>query len=88
MDLEAIKSVIGVCDLLRLKPVCSTTETKQINEILLEASLAIIVPRKLITKVPIRLHGWADWSVTLLFTCIKSGAHIIQHIKKNGLTVL
>ena len=51
MGLDAKKSVFGVSDQLRLKPVCSATETSQNIEFLCVACEAIILSRKRITKV-------------------------------------
>ena len=56
---------------LRLKPVCSVTETSWNIEILHVASSAIILSRELISKVLIRQCIWAVWSA--LFIATKSG---------------
>ena len=57
--------VFGVCDQVRLKPVCSATETSQSLEILDLASIGIILSRQRTRKALIRLRGIAGWSARL-----------------------
>ena len=64
---DARKPVFGVSNKVRLKPVCSATETCLKNEISLVASLAMILSNKRITKSLIRLRGCAGWTAPLLF---------------------
>ena len=59
------KPVLEVSDKVRLKLVSSATETR--NEILLVASLNMVLSKKPIAKVLIRLPECAGWSVPLLF---------------------
>ena len=57
---DARKTVFGVSDKARLKPVSSA-------EISLAASLGMILSKKRITKVLVRLRECAGWSAPLLF---------------------
>ena len=59
--------VIGVCDQLRLKPVCSATKTSYSFEILDLASLRIILSRQRTRKALIRQRGCAGISAHLVF---------------------
>ena len=61
------KPVFGVCDQVRLKPVCSATVTSYGLEISAIASRGIRLSRQRTKKALIRLHGRADWSAPLLF---------------------
>ena len=63
MGLDARKPVFGVSEKVRFKPACSATETSKKLEILLVASLGMILSKKKIPKMLIRLHAWAGWSV-------------------------
>ena len=63
----------SICDLVRLKPVCSVTETSLIIEILHVVSGVIILSRKQITKMLIRLCVCAVWSVLFCSHATKSG---------------
>ena len=67
MGLDATKPVLGVSKKARLKPVSSATDTSLKIEILLVASLNMILSNKRITKALIRLRGCAGWSAPLLF---------------------
>ena len=71
MDLVTRKPVFDVFDQVMFKAACSAKETSYNIEILLVASLDIMLFRKLITKALIRLHGCAGRSATLLFISIK-----------------
>ena len=53
-------SVFGVSDIVRFKSACSATETSQKIEILLVASLDIILSNKRKIKALIRLRGCED----------------------------
>ena len=67
VGLVASKPVFGVSDKARLKPVSSATETSKSIEILLEASLDMILSSKRITKALISLRGFcAGLSAPLL----------------------
>ena len=57
-----------------LKLACSATEASTRLEILVTETRDITLPRKRTTKVLIRLHGCAGWSVPLLF------AYDIRHV--------
>ena len=61
------KPAFVVSDKARLKPVSSAIETSWKIEILLVASLDMILSNKRITKELIRLHGCAGWSAPVLF---------------------
>ena len=61
------KPVFGVSEKARLKPVSLATETSYKIEVLLVASLDMILPKKRITKALIRLRGSAGWSAHVLF---------------------
>ena len=61
------KPVFGVCDQVRLKLLCSATETSYRLEILDIETRGIILPQQWITKVLIRLRGCTGWSAPLLF---------------------
>ena len=61
------KSVFRISDKASSKPVSSATETTQKNEILLVASLDMLLSKTRITKALIRLHGCAGWSAPVLF---------------------
>ena len=67
MSLIATKPVFRVSDKARLKPVSSATGTSFKIENCLVASLDMILSNKRITKVLIRLRGFAGWSAPLLF---------------------
>ena len=67
MGLEVTKPVFGVSNKVRHKPVSSATETSYKIEILLVASLDMILSNKRKTKALIRLCGCIVWSVPLLF---------------------
>ena len=67
MSHDTTKRVFGVCDQVRLKPVCSTTEASWSLEISDLASLGITLSRQRTTKVLIRLRGCTGWSRPLLF---------------------
>ena len=67
MGLDTTKPVFGVSNKAGLKPVSSATETSQKIEILLEASLDMILSKKQTTKALVSLHGCAGWSAPLLF---------------------
>ena len=72
MGLDATKPVSGVSKKKRkLKPVSSATGTSQKIEILLVASLEIILSNKRITKVLIRLRICAGWSAPVLFANLR-----------------
>ena len=75
------KSVFRVSSRERLKLVCSSTETSQKNEILLEASVEILSNKRLAMS-QIRLHvcGYEDSHVRLLFTCTKVGFSRVETI--------
>ena len=64
MGLDATKPVFGVADISRLKPVSSAMESSLKIEILLVASLDMILSNKAL----IRLHRCTGWSAPLLFT--------------------
>ena len=68
MGLVVTKSVFGVSEKARHKPVSLTTETSLKTEISLVASFDIVLYKKQITKALIRLRGCAGWSVPVLFT--------------------
>ena len=83
--LVARKSVFRVSDKVRFKPACSGTGSSYKIEILLVATLDIILFNKRKTKALISLPRWAGWSAPLLlanpenrFSCIK--AHLYQLI--------
>ena len=59
LSLVTRKPVFGICDLIRLKPACSATETSQGLEMLEIASIDIILSKQRTTKVLIRLRGCA-----------------------------
>ena len=59
MSLVTRKPVLGVCDQVRLKPVCSGTQTRSSLEILNLASIGIVLSKQQTTKVLIRLCGCA-----------------------------
>ena len=61
MGCDARKIVFGVSDEVRFKPACSA-------EILLVTSQDMILSNKQITKVLIRLCGYAGLSAPLFFT--------------------
>ena len=67
MGLVATKHVFGVSDKARLKPVSSATETSYKTEILLAASLNMVLSKMRITKALIRLRECAVWSAPVLF---------------------
>ena len=62
------KSVFGVSDKKKLKPVSSDTETSLTIESLLAASLDMILSKTQITKALISLCRCAGWSAPVLFT--------------------
>ena len=59
---------LGICDQVRLKLACSGTAASWSLETSSIATTDIILSRERITKMLIRLHGCAGWSVSLLFT--------------------
>ena len=65
--LVATKTVFGVSDKARLKPVSSATETSQNVEISPVASQDMILFNKRITMALIRLRVCAGWSALVLF---------------------
>ena len=67
MDLVARKPVFRVSAKASFKTVSSATETSQIIEISLVASLHMMLSKKRITKVLISLRGCAGGSVPVLF---------------------
>ena len=67
MDLIATKPTFGGSEKVRFKVACSAIETSQKTEILQVASLDMVLSNKRITKVLIRLHRCAGWSMPLLF---------------------
>ena len=58
---------MGVCNQLRHKLACSSTETSWGLEISAISSRGIILSRQRTTKTLIRLRGCAGWSAPLLF---------------------
>ena len=72
MGFVARKPIFGVSDKVRLKPVSLATETSQEIEILLVASLDMILSNERTTKALIRLHGCTGWSAFLLFATPQS----------------
>ena len=62
MGLVTTKPIFRVSDKVRFKPISSATETILKIEILLAASLDMILSNKQITRALIRLRGWAGWS--------------------------
>ena len=75
------KPVCGICDQVRLKLVCSASETSYGPEILDLASKGIILSRQRTTKALIRLHGCAGRSASLLFAYGKSRfCHDVAHL--------
>ena len=82
MGRDTTKPVFGVSDKARFKAVSSATETSLKNEILLVASLDMILYKKRITKAMISLSGCADWSVPLLLANPEDRFHMhLRHIK-------
>ena len=67
LGLVATKPVFGVSDNVRFKAACSATETSQKSEVLLVASLDMVLYKARIAKALIRLRGCADWSAPVLF---------------------
>ena len=67
LGLVATKPVLGVSDKVRFKPACPATEDSEKNEILLVASLDMVLYKTRITKALIRLRGCAGWSAPVLF---------------------
>ena len=63
--------IFVVTDELRLKPVCSATETSWKIGVLHEASLDIVLSIKQITNVLIRLRRCTVWSSLVLIGCNK-----------------
>ena len=59
MSLVTRKPVFGVSDQVRLKPVCTAIETSWRLEILNVETTGIILSKQRITKVLIRLRGYA-----------------------------
>ena len=60
------------CDHMRQNSACLARYRDKLNiSFLHEASLAIMLSRKLITKARTRLRRCAGWSVPLLFACNK-----------------
>ena len=57
LSLVMRKPVFGVCDEVRLKQACSTTEASQGLKILAITSRGIILSKQRTTKALIRLHG-------------------------------
>ena len=80
------KPVVWVSDKARLKPFSSATETSWNIEIMLVASLDMILSNKPITKALISLWVCTGWSAPLLFTnhqrqvflCL--GPYVLAHI--------
>ena len=73
--------VFGVCDHVRLKPVCSGKEASWSHEIANIETRGIILSRQRRTKALIRLRGCAGWSAPLLFTYgINRFSHDVAHI--------
>ena len=62
------KSILSIYNLVRLKTACSTTKSNYNIELLLVASLDMILSSERIIKGLIRLHRFAGWSAPLLFT--------------------
>ena len=90
MGLVATKPVFGVSDKVRFKPACSQLQrlARKI-EILLVASLDMILSKKQITKALFRLRGCAGWSAPVLFAnpqrqvFLRRGpicSHIVAHV--------
>ena len=75
MGLVVTKLVFGVSDKVRFKQVCSATETSWKIEILLVASLDMILSNKRITKALIRLGGCTGWSADA-----QAGLHLCSQI--------
>ena len=67
MGLAAKKTVFGVSDKVSFKPVSPASDTNQIIEISLVASLDMILLDKRITQALISLRGCAGWSAPVLF---------------------
>ena len=69
MSLSSVqeKPFFSVSDEVRFKSACSATETSLKIEILLVASVDMILSNKQNTKVLIRLCGCTGWSAPLLF---------------------
>ena len=67
IGIDATKSVFGVSDKARLKPVSAAAETSSKFKISLVANLDMILSKKRITKALISLREGAGWSALLLF---------------------
>ena len=66
----------GVCDQVRLKPVCSADETSYVLKFQTIASRDIKLSRQRKTKALIRLRSCTGWSAPLLFAnCINRFSH-------------
>ena len=82
MGLDTTKPVFGVSDNVGLKPVSSATETSQKINILLVASLDMILSKMRITKVLISLHRYAGLSAPLVFANSDNRVSYVKaHIK-------
>ena len=71
MGLDATKTVFGVFEKARLKPVSSATQTIKNFEISLVASIDMILSKKGRTKALIRLCVCAGWSAPVLFANLR-----------------
>ena len=81
MGLDATKPICGVFDKVRFNAACSATETSLKIEILLLASLDIILSNKQITKALIRLRRCPGWSAPFSFANPKDRfSHVKAHI--------
>ena len=71
MGCDTRKSVFGIFNRARFKPVSSASETTKKIEIPCVASLHIKPSKKRITKALISLCGWAGWSAPVLFANLR-----------------
>ena len=62
------KPVFGISNKASFKPVSSATETSYKIEILPVTRINMALSKKQITKMLIRLRGWAGWSAPVLFS--------------------
>ena len=77
------KHAFGVSDRVRLKPVCSATETGKNLKIVHSAKLAYMLSIEQITKVLIKMHKCSGLSVALTFACDKVRFFLVEaHIGK------
>ena len=84
---ENLSSV--VCDQVRLKPVCSATETSKRLETLGLATVGIILSKEWTNKLLTRLCGCTVWSEPLLITyCINRFSHEVAHLIPNMVTFM